>query len=79
MCAVDEDDETDDDGIVPRPFRWMSLVGIAGTFGSNVFRSVAAACEDVATVATRHTAYQWDRDMAFDRMHAELEALPTTE
>ncbi len=54
------------------------MIGIVATLGANVSRCFAAFGDDVANTALRHDLYHTDRDMAFERMHADLEALPTT-
>ncbi len=75
----DTDDDDEPAGLPDRPFRWSALVGISATFVSNVARCWAALGDDIANVALRHDNYHSNRDMAFERMHAEIEALPVTD
>ncbi len=75
----DTDDDEQEQQLPDRPFRWSALVGITATFGANLSRCLAALGDDLANVALRHGNYHSDRDLAWDRMQADLESLPVTD
>lgn len=72
---LDDDDDIVCVRLTPRPWRWLNVAGATLQFGSNVARSLGAWAEDLSTMAAQHTAWQWDRMDAVERMHADLEAL----
>jgi len=72
------DDEEEDEGVEPVKFMWSEMVGAAANFVGNLAKAVVCLADDVCIVARRHSAYVYDRDTAYERMHAEIEALPVT-
>lgn len=72
-----EDDE-EDEGIDPVRFMWSEIAGASANFVGNLARAVVSLADDFVVVARRHSAYVWDRDTAYERMHADIESLPET-
>lgn len=75
MVDDDEDDETEID---PVRFMWSEILGASANFVGNLARAVVSLADDFTIVARRHSAYVYDRDTAYERMHADIEALPAT-
>ncbi len=73
---IDEDEE--EEGIDPVPFMWSEIIGASCNFVGNLAKAVVCLAGDFTIVARRHSAYQWDRDTAYERMHADIESLPVT-
>ena len=71
-------DEEEEEGIEPVKFMWSEVAGALSNFVANLAKAVVAVAEDGTIIARRHSAYVYDRDTAYERMHAEIEALPVT-
>lgn len=72
------DDEEEDEGVEPVRFMWSEIVGAGANFVGNLGRAVTSLADDFCIIARRHSAYVYDRDTAYERMHADIEALPAT-
>lgn len=72
------DEEDDEIEIDPVRFMWSEMFGASANFVGNLARAVVSLADDFTIVARRHSAYVYDRDTAYERMHADIEALPAT-
>ncbi len=72
-------DEDECEGIDPIRFMWSELIGSGTNFVGNLAKAVVCLAGDWTIIARRHSAYVYDRDTAYERMHADIEALPVSE